>query len=238
MNNLKYKGYTGVVEFDGESGVLFGRVIGLRDVITFQGDSVTEVTQAFRDSVDDYLEFCESRSESPEKPFSGNFVLRLDPNLHRAISHAAEAQGASLNALIESTLKRAFGGPGTEVRIDSRTAAYREGETAASLPRQPRPSTANSKNPQSVMPFQSANPKMTVAQAILQAMRAIGPECSISQVKQWISINLNLGNRGVDIGTAMSDLTISSENPNYKPEQKFLERVRRGVYRLSAAFRD
>ena len=53
-----YKGYSGIVEFDEESNVLFGRVVGLRDVITFQGTSVEEVTRAFRDSVDDYLEFC------------------------------------------------------------------------------------------------------------------------------------------------------------------------------------
>ena len=82
---MKYKGYTGVVEFDEESGSLYGRVIGLRDVITFQGESVAEVTQAFRDSVDDYLEFCAKRGRTPEKPYSGQFVLRIDPGLHRAV---------------------------------------------------------------------------------------------------------------------------------------------------------
>jgi len=71
---MRFKGYTGVVELDEESGILFGRVIGLRDVITFQGTSVAEVIQAFHDSVDDYLEFCATRGESPEKPYSGQFV--------------------------------------------------------------------------------------------------------------------------------------------------------------------
>jgi predicted HicB family RNase H-like nuclease len=105
---MRYKGYTGIVEFDEESGVLFGRVVGLRDGITFQGDSVAEVTQAFHDSVDDYLEFCAERGESPEKPFSGQFVLRIDPQLHRAISHVAEERGVSLNSLVEQQLKMAF----------------------------------------------------------------------------------------------------------------------------------
>jgi len=105
---MKYKGYTGVVELDEESGVLFGRVIGLRDVITFEGESVAEVTQAFRDSVDDYLEFCATRGESPEKPYSGQFVLRLDARLHRELAQAAEAKKTSLNALIESTLEGIF----------------------------------------------------------------------------------------------------------------------------------
>jgi predicted HicB family RNase H-like nuclease len=108
---MKYKGYTGVVEFDEESGSLYGRVIGLRDVITFQGESVAEVTQAFRDSVDDYLEFCAKRGRTPDKPYSGQFVLRIDPGLHRALSHAAEEKGQSLTSLVEETLAARFLGP-------------------------------------------------------------------------------------------------------------------------------
>ena len=106
---MKYKGYTGIAEFDEDSGVIFGHIIGLRDTITFQGESVTEVTQAFHDSVDDYLEFCESRGESPEKPFSGQFVLRIAPATHRALSNAAESRGMSLNAMVESVLERELG---------------------------------------------------------------------------------------------------------------------------------
>lgn len=108
---MKYKGYTGVVEFDEESGSLYGRVIGLRDVITFRGESVAEVTQAFRDSVDDYLEFCAKRGRTPEKPYSGQFVLRIDPGLHRALSLAAEEKGQSLTSLIEEALAAQFLGP-------------------------------------------------------------------------------------------------------------------------------
>jgi predicted HicB family RNase H-like nuclease len=105
---MKYKGYTGIVELDEESRVLSGRVIGLRDVITFEGDTVSEVIQAFHDSVDDYLEFCAERGESPEKPYSGQFVLRLDPRLHRELAITAEAGTVSLNALIESVLSTTF----------------------------------------------------------------------------------------------------------------------------------
>ncbi len=105
---MEYKGYTGVVEFDEDSGTLFGHVISLRDGITFQGDSVAEVIRAFHDSVDDYLEFCAGRGENPEKPFSGQFVLRIDPQLHRVMSHAAEERGVSLNSLVEEKLRGAF----------------------------------------------------------------------------------------------------------------------------------
>jgi predicted HicB family RNase H-like nuclease len=103
---MKYKGYTGLVELEEGSDVLFGRVIGLRDVITFQGEPVAEVTQAFHDSVDDYLEFCAQRGESPEKPYSGQFVLRIDPRLHRRLANAAEEVATSLNAFIENVLTR------------------------------------------------------------------------------------------------------------------------------------
>ena len=82
---MEYKGYIGKVEFDDDADIFHGEVINLRDVITFQGDSVEEIRQAFRESVDDYLAFCAERNEEPEKPFSGKFVVRIPPELHRKI---------------------------------------------------------------------------------------------------------------------------------------------------------
>ncbi len=102
---MEYKGYTGIPFIDEESESLYGHVIGLRDVITFQGDTFPELTQSFRDSVDDYLEFCESLGRSPEKPFSGRLLLRIPPELHRVLSIAAEAAGMSLNSLILEKLR-------------------------------------------------------------------------------------------------------------------------------------
>lgn len=80
---MKYKGYTAVIEVDEESGMLHGRVIGLRDGIHFQGETVAKAKKSFEESVDDYLNFCASRSEAPEKPFSGKFMVRIPPALHR-----------------------------------------------------------------------------------------------------------------------------------------------------------
>jgi predicted HicB family RNase H-like nuclease len=65
---LKYKGYVGRADFDDEAGLFHGEVLALRDVITFQGRSVEELEQAFRDSIDDYLEFCANRREEPDRP--------------------------------------------------------------------------------------------------------------------------------------------------------------------------
>ena len=68
LDYLKYKGYVGIAEYDDKADILHGEVINTRDVITFQGNTVDEIRQAFRDSIDDYLEFCEYLGEKPEKP--------------------------------------------------------------------------------------------------------------------------------------------------------------------------
>ena len=102
---MQHKGYIGRVEFDDEADIFHGEVIGLRDVITFQGRTVNEVKQAFRESVDDYLAFCAKRGEEPEKPFTGKFMVRLPPDLHRKVYVAAKQAGTSLNAWIAETLQ-------------------------------------------------------------------------------------------------------------------------------------
>ena len=93
-----YKGYCGRAEY--EDSAFHGEVIGTRDVITFQGSTLDEAREAFVESVDDYLAFCEGDEARPEKPFSGKFVARLDPELHKTISNMADASGKSLNQFI------------------------------------------------------------------------------------------------------------------------------------------
>ena len=104
---MEYKGYIGNVEFDDESNIFHGEVINLRDVVTFQGETVKQIRKAFRDSVDDYLEFCEERSESPEKPYSGKFMVRVEPVLHKAVAMHAKVEHKSLNAWVHDTLELA-----------------------------------------------------------------------------------------------------------------------------------
>ena len=102
---MKYKGYCGQVAFDDEQGVFHGEVLGLRDVVTFQGKSVAELRKAFRESVDDYLDFCLKRGEEPDRPVSGRFVLRVSPELHRQLLVRAKRAGKSLNAWVISQLE-------------------------------------------------------------------------------------------------------------------------------------
>lgn len=104
---MEHKGYLGKVEFDADAEIFHGEVVNVRDVITFQGQSVAELTKAFRESVDDYLEFCKQRGEAPERPFSGQFVTRIPPELHRQVSVAALVSGKSLNAWVTEQLQDA-----------------------------------------------------------------------------------------------------------------------------------
>ena len=107
MNTMTHKGYEARVEFDDEAGLFHGEVMNLRDVITFQGKSVAELKRAFAGSVADYLAFCRARGEAPEKPYSGQFVVRVEPPVHRAVVNAAKRAGVSLNKWVAATLERA-----------------------------------------------------------------------------------------------------------------------------------
>jgi len=104
---MEYKGYVAKVEFDDEADSFHGEIINLRDVITFQGQTVDELRQAFQESVEDYLAFCAERGEQPEKPYSGKFSVRMDPELHRKITIQARTTNKSLNRWISEMLEAA-----------------------------------------------------------------------------------------------------------------------------------
>jgi len=105
---MEYKGYFAKVEFDNDDNIFHGEVINLRDVITFEGETVNDLRQAFKDSVDDYLQFCKKRGEQPEKPYSGKFIVRLEPELHKNITIEARKKGKSLNVWIKDAISKAL----------------------------------------------------------------------------------------------------------------------------------
>ena len=103
---LKYKNYRRTIEFDPIHKLFYSEVIGLRDVITFQGNTAQALEQAFKDSIDDYLTWCTERGEKPEKAFSGKVHVRISPHLHAKLVHDAQAQGISLNSYIVKKLEK------------------------------------------------------------------------------------------------------------------------------------
>lgn len=106
---MKYKGYTGIVKFDDEAMIFHGEVAGLRDVITFRGSTPKEIKKEFETSVDGYLDWCQELGQAPEKPFSGDIHLRVQPELHAKLAVEAKLHGISLNHYIQSTLQRHVG---------------------------------------------------------------------------------------------------------------------------------
>ena len=101
---MEYKGYIGVVEYDEKAKIFHGDVINTRDVITFQGKSVDEIEKAFKDSIEDYIEWCQQDGINPEKPYSGKFNLRLSPELHKEVAVTARKLKISINSFVEKAI--------------------------------------------------------------------------------------------------------------------------------------
>jgi predicted HicB family RNase H-like nuclease len=110
MNTLSYKGYTARVEFDGRDSIFIGRLLGVRSIISFHGETVVELRLAFQQAVDDYLQECRERGLKPEKPVSGKVLLRLPPEIHGEVMIAAQAAGKSLNQWATEVLQEAVHG--------------------------------------------------------------------------------------------------------------------------------
>lgn len=108
-NILTYRSYSAAVEFDAEDALFFGRIAGIRDGVSFHAESVPALVAAFHEAVDDYLETCARLGKSPERPYSGKLMLRIDPALHASSAKAAELAGMSLNQWTEQVLRTAVG---------------------------------------------------------------------------------------------------------------------------------
>ena len=105
MNTLQYKDYIGSVEFSEADGVFFGKIEGINAVVTFEGESVQELTAAFHEAVDDYLILCEEEGLEPHKSYSGAVNLRLTPDLHSRVATVAKQAGLSINAFIRRAIE-------------------------------------------------------------------------------------------------------------------------------------
>ena len=109
MNNniLEYKGYYTRIEYSAEDHVLFGKIEGIKDLVTFECENLNNVEAEFHEAVDDYLSFCKDLGESQDKPYKGMFNVRIPPELHRKAAMAAEMSGETLNAFITEAIRAA-----------------------------------------------------------------------------------------------------------------------------------
>ncbi|PIE71583.1 MAG: toxin-antitoxin system HicB family antitoxin [Deltaproteobacteria bacterium] len=104
-NTLTYKGYTARIAFDPDDNIFFGRVVGLKDMIGFHGETVSEMIDDFHNAIHHYLAGCEARGERPQKPYSGKLTLRMSPDTHAELAAAAADTGKSLNKWVTDTLE-------------------------------------------------------------------------------------------------------------------------------------
>ncbi|MEO5371706.1 MAG: type II toxin-antitoxin system HicB family antitoxin [Magnetococcus sp. DMHC-1] len=107
MIPMMHKGYAARIDYSDEDGCFVGRVAGIKPIITFHGESVADIRQAFRESVDFYLETCAARGDKPEYPFSGKIMARVKPELHARAKSMADATGKSLNQFVTDAIERA-----------------------------------------------------------------------------------------------------------------------------------
>ena len=104
-NAMTYKGYYGSVEFSDEDNVFYGRIIGINDRITFEGNSAETLRRDFEDAVDEYLEICSQMGKDPEKAYKGTFNVRISPALHRQLALYSATEGKTLNAAVEEAIQ-------------------------------------------------------------------------------------------------------------------------------------
>lgn len=106
MNKLKYKDYQGSVEFDADRMVLRGKILFVADLVTYEAPSAQGLQDEFEAAVDDYLETCKALGRAPQKPFSGVFNVRIEPDCHKALAQIAADDGRTLNATAAEAIRQ------------------------------------------------------------------------------------------------------------------------------------
>ena len=103
---LRYKDYNASVVHSDEDEVLHGRILGIRDVVTFEGENVKKLKANFEQAVDEYLSFCEAEGKTPDVPYKGTFNVRLSRDLHMRAALLAEEKSVKLNKIINDAVEQ------------------------------------------------------------------------------------------------------------------------------------
>jgi predicted HicB family RNase H-like nuclease len=107
MNIMSHKGYNARIEFDDRDNIFVGRILGVRTMISFHGETVAKLRSEFERAVDDYVDECKEQGTKPEKPASGKLLLRVPPDVHGRAMVAAQVAGKSLNQWATELLQSA-----------------------------------------------------------------------------------------------------------------------------------
>ena len=105
-NVLEHKGYTGSVEFSNTDEIFFGKIVGIRDLVTFEADTVAKLKKAFKEAVEDYIATCKELGKDPDKEYKGSFNVRLKPKIHRLAAIRSATLKMSLNQFVEKVIEK------------------------------------------------------------------------------------------------------------------------------------
>ncbi len=106
MKNLgPYNGYIGSLEFDSNDKILHGKILFIRDIITYEAENASDIESAFHEAVDEYLEDCKFLGVDPDKSLSGTFNVRISPDLHKEIAKKSTLKDISLNQYVTQALE-------------------------------------------------------------------------------------------------------------------------------------
>ena len=107
MNNLEYKGYYGSIEYSKENKCLYGKVLGMtKDLVSYEGNTVEELEDDFRNAIESYLEGCNELGIKPRKGYNGVLNIRIPSEIHSRIAMYAENHGTSINSFIRESIER------------------------------------------------------------------------------------------------------------------------------------
>jgi len=105
MKYLDYKGYSGTIEYSEEDGILFGKVLGIKGLISYEGETGKDLETDFKEAVDVYIADCKAAGKAPEKPFKGSFNVRIPSVLHQKAALLAMEAKMSLNAFVAESIR-------------------------------------------------------------------------------------------------------------------------------------
>jgi predicted HicB family RNase H-like nuclease len=108
---LEYKGYSGSVEYSATDDIMYGKVLGIRSLLSYQGDSVKSLRKDFEDVINEYLTDCAEDGVEPEKPYKGNFNVRVPSELHRSLAMISVSRNQTLNSAVEEAIRRYVAAP-------------------------------------------------------------------------------------------------------------------------------
>jgi len=106
---LTYKDFIGVIHFSSKDDMLYGKIEGINDLVTFEGKSVSELKKSFKEAIEDYIELCKKAKKEPIKSFKGTFNVRLTPELHKKAYELATTEGISLNQFVQKAIEHEVG---------------------------------------------------------------------------------------------------------------------------------